>query len=38
MKYKVKDLLNGTNLISHLFLDCINSETVDSIIKTKDYW
>lgn len=37
MKYKVKDLLNGTNLISHLFLDCINSETVDSIIKTKDY-
>lgn len=37
MKYKVKDLLNGKNLISNLFLECIDSETVDSITKTKDY-
>ena len=37
MKYKVKELLDNKNLISHLFLDCIDSETVDSIIKTKDY-
>ncbi len=37
MKYKVKELLDNKNLISHLFLNCIDSETVDSIIKTKDY-
>ena len=37
MKYKVKDLLDNKNLISHLFLNCINTEIVDEIIKTKDY-
>ena len=37
MKYKVKELLDNKNLISHLFLNCIDSETVDSIVKTKDY-
>lgn len=37
MKYKVKELLDNKNLISHLFLDCIDFETADSIIETKDY-
>lgn len=37
MKYKVKELLDNKNFISHLFLCCIDSETVDSIINTKDY-
>ena len=37
MKYKVKDLLDNKNLVSHLFLNCIDTETVDSIVKTKDY-
>ena len=37
MKYKVKDLLNKNNMVGHLFLDCIDSDTVTEIIKQDGY-
>ena len=40
MKYKVKDLLDAHNLISHLFLDCLgrdSNDLIESITKAEGY-
>lgn len=37
MNYKIKDLLDNRNIVSHLFLDCIDKEMADEIINAEDY-
>jgi Mg2+ and Co2+ transporter CorA len=37
MNYKVKDLLDNRNIVSHLFLDCIDKEMADEITSAEDY-
>ena len=37
MNYKIKDLLDNRNIVSHLFLDCIDKEIADEITNVEDY-
>ena len=37
MKYKIKDLLDNRNMVSHLFLDCIDKEMAEKITSCEDY-
>lgn len=37
MNYKIRDLLDNRNIVSHLFLDCIDKEMADEITSAEDY-
>ena len=37
MKYKIKDLLKSHKMVSHLFLDCVDSDTVYEITNQEGY-